>query len=272
MVVSPEILEMHLNFFAKYFTIVGIDSLSNPKPKSTFRKPRLIVTFDDGWVDNFRYAFPLLQKHNVPACIYLVTEMINTNRSFWPNVISKCIHDGLTDQLISAFQITPPTDLKVPTRELCAQLIAQIKSRSDTEIWAILAANQWDTPADDADRLLSWEEIDTMYGTGLITFGSHTCNHLRLTKNLPESIIKRELTESAKSLDERIGTPCLHFCYPNGDSSNVAEKDVENTYVTAVTTEKGINTPATDKLRLKRIGVFDDVTKTTMQLRARLNG
>ncbi|WP_185234526.1 polysaccharide deacetylase family protein [Teredinibacter franksiae] len=272
MVVCPEALEQHLELFKKHFEIVDIDSLSDLQPNSNTGKPRLIVTFDDGWADNFQYAFPLLKKHNVPACIYLVTDMIGTNRAFWPNIISKCVHNGWTNQLVGAFDIRPQTNTKIPTREHAAHLIQQIKTLPDTEIWSILSANGWDTAADDDDRLLNWDEVDAMHSSKLITFGSHTCNHFRLTSGLPENVVVHELTESASILEKRFGAPCLHFCYPNGDSSHIAEKGVENIYRTAVTTEKGINSPASNNLRLKRIGVFDDATKTPLHLRARLNG
>lgn len=62
---------------------------------------------------------------------------------------------------------------------------------------------------------LTWEQVRQMHRSGLVDFGSHTCGHLRL-RSLQEKEILQQLTESKKVLEEKLGIPCLCFCYPFG--------------------------------------------------------
>ena len=72
----------------KYFKDNDWDSLSleefhftNSRKPSTYKK--LIITFDDGYRDNYMYAFPILQKYNFKATIFLTAGYLNTEKNLF---------------------------------------------------------------------------------------------------------------------------------------------------------------------------------------------
>ncbi len=51
--------------------------------KDNSRGTRVLLTFDDGYLDNYELAFPILKAEGVTAVFYLVTESIGSNRIQW---------------------------------------------------------------------------------------------------------------------------------------------------------------------------------------------
>jgi len=79
MYVSTLSLDLHLRYLSKYYSIVTLDELQQWKlGRMSFEKTPCVITFDDGWRDNYTNAFPLLKKYDVPATIFLVTGAIDT--------------------------------------------------------------------------------------------------------------------------------------------------------------------------------------------------
>jgi len=84
MYVTTETFEKHLAYLKEKFTI---GSFSDIFRMNRF-KSLCVITFDDGWEDNYTHAFPLLLKYGVPATIFLSTNMIGTTDWPWPDRIS----------------------------------------------------------------------------------------------------------------------------------------------------------------------------------------
>ena len=92
MLVSPELLAMHLQVLAGHFSFVHLDDWlraaadGNPPPGRS-----LALTFDDGWRDTYDHAFPILRQAGAPATVFLVTDLVGTSYSFWPNRLARML-------------------------------------------------------------------------------------------------------------------------------------------------------------------------------------
>ena len=76
--VSVNTFEKQMKYIKEAYNIVSINSSwDNIKEKS------LAITFDDGYVDNYIYALPILEKYNIPAIFFISTLNININKEFW---------------------------------------------------------------------------------------------------------------------------------------------------------------------------------------------
>src|SRR6516164_9470949 len=80
-VVTASTFDRHIAFLKEHFEIVTLDALiEDGYTAGRTPRPRCVVTFDDGWRDNYDLAFPILRRHDIPATIYLATDFIGTNR------------------------------------------------------------------------------------------------------------------------------------------------------------------------------------------------
>jgi len=75
---------MFLNCYRKQFQVIGLNDMFDwfnvsPVSKQEEMKVRtkILITFDDGYKDNYTYAFPILKKYKFPALIFLITDRIN---------------------------------------------------------------------------------------------------------------------------------------------------------------------------------------------------
>lgn len=284
MVVTPETFKMHLKVLSEYFEFINLsDWIKRKKNGLPLPLKACAITFDDGWSDNYEFAFPILKELNIPATIFLVSEMINTNRMFWPerlaltisaitNKESKAWDTQITQWIRNAETSFAFSDT-TPTREQLSEIIAHVKQFTDEEIHILidqllskLDINITNKP----NSLLNWPQVQEMLDSGLIEMGSHTCTHTRLNDSLTDAVLEYEIFESKKQLQAEISQNVTSFCFPNGDVSEKSIKLVQESYHCAVTTKNGWNTTEDSDHQLKRIGIHNDIASNSTRFLARL--
>ena len=289
MLVSPELLAMHFEVLKRHFRPVHLDEWLSA---STIGKPPLgrsvAVTFDDGWRDNYDYAFPVLKAANMPATIFLVTDLVGSLDQFWPNRLARLLKawtpkhhirlDPNTQQRAAALDI--PLDLPSAhaTPDLIDTIISRCKVADDTAMHALLdrlEAAMLDEgkprqPVEERE-LLDWNEVRAMDESRLVRFGSHTRRHIRLRDDTPTGLLEDEICGSKRTLEETIGSAVELFCYPNGDLSQRAYRLVKRHYAGAVSTQSGWNRHGRDPWLIRRIGIHEDVSKTRVAFLGRLS-
>jgi peptidoglycan/xylan/chitin deacetylase (PgdA/CDA1 family) len=278
MVVTPETFDMHLQEIKRYFTIMRLQDWVDAK-ESGIELPlkTCVVTFDDGWLDNFEFALPLLKKHQVPATLFAVAEKIDTSFQFWPNMVMWLLFNGGADLLRQDPLLGKvyPQDKDLIDREFAADYIRKLKAFSDKEIFAALEIihNNSNLLQSMPRALMNWNELKQMQTSEWVDVGSHTCSHKRLTHHLDTPDLQHEIIHSRKLLESKLEQKINLFCFPNGDYNQSALDMVKTTYKAAVTTQKGIVSNNNFSLHeLKRIGLHQEVSSTRRDFGARLSG
>ncbi|HEY0894733.1 MAG TPA: polysaccharide deacetylase family protein, partial [Cellvibrio sp.] len=204
MIVTPDTFAMHLRELKRHFDLMDFSewlrlrAAGEPLPRRA-----CTITFDDGWYDNYEYALPIIKSTATPVTLFAVVEKIGTDFQFWPNIISAL----LTSNALAAMQqhpllasalkqITPTTD--PGDREFMAAVIKTLKQFSDADIFSALDAIAWQQHLTfELPRgLMNWGELRTMSDSGLVTIGSHTCNHKRLNAQLSSDEVTHEIVTS----------------------------------------------------------------------------
>lgn len=286
MVVTPDSFDAHLRILAEYFELVSLSNwLTRRNSGQSLPAKACAITFDDGWADNYEFAFPVLQKHQAPATIFLVADMIGTARKFWPERLARLAREvslqapGHWDDPSLAWLRDAQTDFdfsaSAPTTEQITQLIAHAKRLSDAEIHDRIDATQAKlgiTVESTKASLLNWDEVATMVKSGLVEMGSHTCNHIRLNDKTPREVTQREIVESKHIIEHHVSQDVKTFCFPNGDFSEAALRLVKDNYAGAVTTQSSWNSAQTDSHLLHRIGVHQDIAADRTAFLSRISG
>ncbi|MEQ1654310.1 MAG: polysaccharide deacetylase family protein [Nitrospira sp.] len=232
-----------------------------------------VVTFDDGWLDNYTYALPVLKAYDVAATIFLPTGYVGTNEWFWPErfgwILKKFVRhtEEERERLWSVLKSDCAwcEHLSDPVRrgdyngviEWCKR-IDQKKINDFLGRWAEALGVEF--PAD--RQVMNWSEVREMSAQG-ISFGSHSVTHGILT-TLSSTEVDRELRDSWAKLREQLIRSIPVFCYPNGDwSDQIGESVKAAGYLAAATTRHGCEGANPSHLYgLNRINVHQHVTYT----------
>ncbi len=224
--VSPSNFESQIQWMTQIGKVKAIEDLVCND--SIPLKPTFAITFDDGWLDNYEYAFPILKKYNIPAKIFLSTNAIETNEMFWTEEIfyktNRLIKHGQSKNIINylrAFNEIPIAKNSKQIKRSLSHFIERLKLL-DIESRRNIIIDFYEKIQAGQDKvfgeILSWQHIREMRKHN-ITFGSHTHNHM-ITKGAEQSRIIDELIVSKKIIEQRIDVECKWFCYPNAMFNN----------------------------------------------------
>lgn len=262
--------ESVLNWLNQNFDILSLEDVAdaNAKRKRSGR-PVCSITFDDGWVDNYLYAFPLLRKRGIPATIFLPTRFIGTSRRFWQELLWLCDArlEATGGKIEAIAEVARRFPWFPPARDVlrdygAARWFLMTRPTEEAEEFA-QALTELVRPAGAAEgrAFVNWSEVREMRDNG-IAFGSHTLNHALLTQLAPIRAVE-EIRESRRELQEYIECNVPTFSYPWGAANPVGRQAaIESGYSYAVAIAPGgLAGKTDDPWLLPRIAISDSVVE-----------
>jgi peptidoglycan/xylan/chitin deacetylase (PgdA/CDA1 family) len=279
-VVTATVLEFRkqIDFLRRYFHFTTFAEISQNAAIGSMPQRPLILTFDDGYIDNYSHVFPILKTLGIPATIFLATGFINTQKLFWWDQIWYFVK--LSDEqnlyltwgdIRLEYEISSPHLKRFAAKELIT--FAKRFSHETRQCLIDYIREQLKIPSSfisPARALLTWDEINEMRQNN-IEFGGHTRNHSILL-NMSMDKAEQEISSSMIDIRKHTGEYPLAFAYPNGDHDDTSVRAVDKSgFKYACTLNKGVNDSRSNPFTLKRIpadmtGIVFKVTLAFPQL------
>ncbi|MFY9399715.1 MAG: polysaccharide deacetylase family protein [Desulfomonilia bacterium] len=228
-------------------------------------RPLLSITFDDGFQNVHDITFPILKRLGLPATVFLVTGLIDTDRTIWYCALNHALERTRMQSFTwrgHRYDLAGPGSRSLASRGLQERLKKLPQKDLVRETRAILSALGFEehvkVPEDSPFRILSSKAIRDMHSSGLIEFGAHTHTHSILSL-LPEAEQEREILSSINRVSECTGRPCTLFSYPNGEEGDFSPVTrmllARHRVRCSVTMMRGPNYPGSDPYSYRRYGI-----------------
>jgi peptidoglycan/xylan/chitin deacetylase (PgdA/CDA1 family) len=252
LIVSMSIFEKQIKFLKENFNIVSINDLQ----KLDKNTKNVVITFDDGYLDNLENALPILQKYECPAIIYIVTSFLdNKNYPWWLRIWNIL---EINNYLLYEKHNLDISNKKLKLKQynlFCKKIINLNKHNQDIFFDRIYKQNNY--LIDKNIEFLTTEKLIELNKSPLIEIGCHTHSHQNL-QILNEDELNEEIRISKIFLEKTLDQEINHFSIPYGTKKNFSKKTLETlsnfNFKTIVTTEQG-NFDKKHLYRIPRIGV-----------------
>jgi peptidoglycan/xylan/chitin deacetylase (PgdA/CDA1 family) len=250
-----DLLAAQLEYLRRHFSVVSLDRLVQRLASGqSLKHNEIVLTFDDGLMNNATVAYPELARLEMPATFFVCPGLIDSRQWLW-TYEARCRLRSLTPNQLSdlATCLSCSTATEDSIVEWMKTLDLKLRQAAEDKIRQATPAFQPNALDREAYELMDWNTLGSL-DPEIITIGSHTLTH-PILPTLDEAAINFEMKESRRLLEQKLDRPVNYFCYPNGSHDPRTYKAARHTYKAAVTTEIGVvaaNNPA-DVYGLPRI-------------------
>ena len=258
---STEVFRGQMEIIARYFTPVTLGQILGFVGGDNELPPRsVVVTFDDGYADNYHVAKPVLDQLGIPAVFYVAVDCIDRQIHPWPTLLRHMFLTGAAKSWQEPGAESWPLNNREQRLQAfarasnhCARTSGQAQRNFLDQIQGQLQAPPLEP---NCLPMMTWDEIRSLDQSGH-TVGSHTMTHPNMAQVAAKEA-ELEFAESKRRLEQELAKPVPHFSYPCPAlephwRDQTVDMSREIGYLTAVTTNGGMVRAHDDALKLRRI-------------------
>lgn len=229
--ITPEYLEQAILYLRKNkIKIISLDNLQEElemKDRSRF----VIFTFDDGYLDNFTYAYPIFKKLDVPFTIYITTDFPDNKAFLWWDALEILLlkNTRVFIKLKNKTLVFNCSTLKQKENtfvKIRSLIISFKKEELLSCLNELFLTYRIDPYQNIKMTALNWEQIQALSRDPLVTIGAHSVSH-PVFSNLGESSLRHEILDSKHKIESYIGKKVKHFSYPFGTPNEIGQREVK---------------------------------------------
>lgn len=249
---TPEVFREQMTYIKRHYTVLSLDTaIEHLRNGTPFPPHPLVITFDDGYRNMYRLAYPILKEYALPATVFVTTGFLDKQEPLWVDrleyAVGKSTHFGATMSERAAYDAKKRQALKALPDAERKEALETIEHESGMSLTTLDGPTAVYAP-------LSWDEVREMEKHGIIC-GAHTVTHPILSR-LTTGELTYELVESFARVRSNTKNCTNVFAYPNGQAEDVTDDviaEVRHTgFEAALTTLPGWNTHDTNPYMLRR--------------------
>ena len=256
------------------YHVMSLDDLSQAIATNAVPASAIALTFDDGYLDNFTTVSPILAEHGLPVTFFLTTDGLDRSdrHEFW--------WDVLADSLLNP-ELRHPSVLRLNLRDgerVFETATGSERLKAHTAIYRLANEGPPDRRDEVVETIGSWsgrhrsseptpgrmkaDEVIELAGRPGHAIGAHTVRHLMLPRQ-SRTLQHAECAQSRSTLEQLLGTQVTSFAYPFGAFDDATVETARSVgFQVAVTCEEASVDEASDQLRLPRLEVTPDLSRS----------
>lgn len=283
--VEAKNFEAHLQHLKKNELVISLPALVQQVREKKIKKRAIVITFDDGYLDNFELAKPLLERYELPATFFITSKNINSQQEFWWDKLEHLLlHAPVLPRIFSlqvqdldiVFDLQEEAFLSEDMKEIHrkyqafgngtrrAELYCKIWEKlspmtSNRQDLFIEQINQWAGKTENREGYKSMTDsnIETLANAELFQTGVHTVSHPALSYHSKE-IQLAEIENNKKFVENVTNREANYIAYPSGKyNSDTLEIVRDLKFEGGVTTNEKTISHKSDIYRLGRFQVND---------------
>lgn len=270
---TTEQFEQQMRFLRENYRLLSIvDLLRAIENREPLPPKSIMVTFDDGYRCFGDSAWPVLERYQIPALMFLATGYLSASgQMFWWDRL----YQGLYKTRRTRLSLPQIGDYPLETeQQRWAAFIGikrQIRPIDNPSVVRLLdqIVGELDVAPQAPDCLLTWSDVRSLHARGCF-FAAHTRNHPILSR-IPAQVGLQEIRDSQQDIIREIGAALPVVAYPSGHASDCSAELTpllgRDGFKLAMSSIPGINVlPRQDLYRLKRIGLSPRVSMSIFRM------
>jgi peptidoglycan/xylan/chitin deacetylase (PgdA/CDA1 family) len=245
--VTPEYLENTILFLRQNnYEIVSLTRVAQIISGAYIKKKIAVFTFDDGYVDNYVHAYPILKKHSVPFTIYVTTNLPDGEAILWWYLLEDLVlkENQINFEISERYYQFSCASLREKDwayHEIHKIILNGPSNHLNQRIRQVFKNYDVSFQEKTSQLSLTWQQIREMSEDPLVEIGAHTINHEALDK-LPESDVRKEMKGSRDLIESMIDQNVEHFSYPFGTQNEAGDREF------SIARECGFKTSTTTRI------------------------
>lgn len=270
-IVSPNHFTQHMEYVKKNFTPIRLIHIPDLIRTKSLPRRGVVITFDDGYADNYYNAVPILMRFGIPATIFVTSGYVGSRHEYWwdelerifiaPEVLSLKIPIEISGKLVELNLLESSIEQRYMYLRAFHSFIKPLPSKHrDSILRALVESNSLGEDGRELYRPMNISEIKQLSQSKLIDIGAHTITHPTLSA-LSTQEQEEEIIGSKKLLESITDKPVTTFAYPYGSTKDFTEVAVDIVRSTgfnvAVSTVSGVVDLNGDLFSLPRVWIGD---------------